>query len=146
MIHYWREYLRYLYYKNNDILYSVCATIFVQISVTDKILWAVFFLIFWSKWVTIQFSLATGQRLNNIIRQSFPKLSKFFFSSWIILFQKNSYFEKNLESYLYYLQINFKHKIPLSSTYIIQFYKGDSPLGRKGKRVHSCKIMMNETL
>ena len=41
VIHYWREYLRYLYYKNNDILYSVCATVFVQISVTDKILSAV---------------------------------------------------------------------------------------------------------
>ena len=41
MIHYWREYLRYLYYRNNDLLYSVCATIFVQISVTDKMLSAV---------------------------------------------------------------------------------------------------------
>ena len=38
VIHFWREYVRYMYYKNNDILYSVCATIFVQISVTEKIL------------------------------------------------------------------------------------------------------------
>ena len=52
--------------------------------------------------------------------------------------KSKSYFEKRLEAYLYNLQIKFKHKIPLSSTYIIQFYKGDSPLGRKGKRVHSC--------
>ena len=37
-----------------------------------------------------------------------------------------------------FVPLKFKHKIPLSSTYIIQFYKGDSPLGRKGKRVHSC--------
>ena len=59
---------------------------------------------------------------------------------------KKSYFEKHLEAYLYHLQIKFKHKIPLSSTYIIQFYKGYSPLGRKGKRVHSCKTMVNETL
>ena len=49
-------------------------------------------------------------------------------------------------AYLYHLQIKFKHKIPLSSIYIIQFYKGYSPLGRKGKRVHSCKTMVNETL
>ena len=41
VFHCWGEYLRYLYYKNNDILYSVCATIFVQISVTEKILSAV---------------------------------------------------------------------------------------------------------
>ena len=27
-------------------------------------------------------------------------------------------------AYLYHLQIKFKHKIPLSSIYIIQFYKG----------------------
>ena len=45
-----------------------------------------------------------------------------------------------------YLQINFECKIPLSSTHIVQFYTGDSPLGRKGKRVHSCKTMMRETL
>ena len=54
--------------------------------------------------------------------------------------------KKNLEAYLYNLQIKFKHKIPLSSIYIIQFYKGHLPLGRKGKRVHSCKTMVNETL
>ena len=48
---------------------------------------------------------------------------------------KKSYFEKHLEAYLYHLQIKFKHKIPLSSTYIIQFDKSYSPLGRKGKRV-----------
>ena len=52
----------------------------------------------------------------------------------------------NLEAYLYFLQIRFKHKIPLSITYVIQFYKGDSPLGRKGKRAHSCETMVNETL
>ena len=55
MIHYWREYLRYLYDKNNDILYSVCATIFVQISVTEKILSTVSLFFFLSKRVTIQF-------------------------------------------------------------------------------------------
>ena len=38
VIHFWREYVRYMYYKNNDILYSVCATIFVEIRVTEKIL------------------------------------------------------------------------------------------------------------
>ena len=88
------------------------------------------FFSFWSKWVTIQFNLATGQRLINYAK----------FSSWIILFQKKSksHFKKHLEAYLYHFQIKFKHKIPLSSTYIIKFYKGDSPLGRKGKRVHSC--------
>ena len=36
VIHYWRVYLGYLYFKNNDMLYSVCATIFVQISVNKK--------------------------------------------------------------------------------------------------------------
>ena len=30
-----------------------------------------------------------------------------------------------------YLQIKFEHKILLSSTYVIQFYKGDSPSWEK---------------
>ena len=54
--------------------------------------------------------------------------------------------KKNLEAYLYNLQIKFKHKIPLSSIYIIQFNKGHLPLRRKGKTVDSCKTMVNETL
>ena len=83
--------------------------------------------------------------------QSFPKLSKFCFQIGLqILFQKKFIFRQNLkinlEAYLYHLQIKFKHKIPLSITYVIQFYKGDSPLGRKGIRVHSCETMVNETL
>ena len=41
VIHFWREYVRYMYYKNNELLESVCATMFVQISVTQKILLAV---------------------------------------------------------------------------------------------------------
>ena len=57
---------------------------------------------------------------------------------------KNSYFEKHPEAYLYHLQIKFKHKIPLSSKYIIQFYKGDSPSWEeKGK---GFILAMNETL
>ena len=56
VIHYWREYLRYLYYKSIDIWYSVCATIFVQISVTENFINS--FFIFLSKWVIIQFNLA----------------------------------------------------------------------------------------
>ena len=45
VIHYWRVYLGYLYFKNNDMLYSVCATIFVQISVNKKFYQQ--FLYFW---------------------------------------------------------------------------------------------------
>ena len=82
--------------------------------------------------------------------QSFPKLSKFCFQIGLFCSKKNSYlgqiFKINLEAYLYCLQIKFKHKIPLSITYVIQFYKGDSPLGRKGKRAHSCETIVNETL
>ena len=92
------------------------------------------FFIFLSKWVTIQFNF------------KFSKIKQDFFFKWDYLFQKNSYLDKILTKsagllILYYLQIKFKPKIPMSSTYIIQFYKG-----RKVKRVHSFKTMVNETL
>ena len=50
----------YLYSKNNDILYSVCATIFVQISVTKKFYQQ--FLYFWKLMShhPVQFSNWTG--------------------------------------------------------------------------------------
>ena len=93
----------------------------------------------------VQFSNWTGAYYS----ESFPKLSKFcfqigLFCSKKFIFRQN--LKRNLEAYLYYLQIKFKHKIPLSSAFIIQVHKGDSPLGRKGKRVHSCKTVVNETL
>ena len=87
----------------------------------------------------VQFSNWTGTyQLGNA---GFPKLSKFFLQLVYFVHLKT-----NLEANLYYLQIKFKHKIPLSSTHIIQFYTGDLPLGTKGKRVHSSKTMVDETL
>ena len=52
----------------------------------------------------------------------------------MILFQNNSYFEKHLETYLYRLQIKFKHKIPLSSKYIIQFLQRTFTSGKKREK------------
>ena len=107
----------------------MCHHVCTKISVTEKILSKVS-LVFESNESPSSSILQLDIDLS--IRQSFP----------VGLFcsqkKSKSYFEKRLEAYLYHLQIKFKHKIPLSSTYIIQFYKGDSPLGRKGKRVHSC--------
>ena len=118
---------------------------------TNKCHWENFinsFFIFGSKSVIIQFKLATGCR-DLSIRQSFLKLSKFCFQIGLFCSKNNSFiFFESKSRGLFILLTNYylKHKIPLSSTYIFQFYKWHLPLGRKGKRVHSCKTMLNETL
>ena len=128
----------------------MCATIFVQISAVAEKIWSTVSLCFWSKWVTVQFNYFSNWTGIYQLFSKFSLIKQVLFSYWIILFQKYIIFGQNfkisLEAYLYYLQIKFKYKFLLSSTYVIQFYKGDSPSWEEKGWVHSFETMVNETL
>ena len=75
-----------LQYNDNDTLYSVCATMFVQISVTEKILSTV------SLFFEVNESPSSSiQQLDRdlSIRQSFPKLSNCFFQIGLFFSKKD---------------------------------------------------------